>query len=155
MADLPPDDVKPQPQPQQPFMSPPYPDPKNPILHKILEGAVTTFESGQMSVAGAIGSAASIAWAMGHVEGEDGCTGCSYRLMPSLPRNVPHGRCLRRSVDMVTKQMEDHATLLIQQIEAGFSKMPQNVADLRILLAQVRHAVGVLGVVGEAVLNKR
>jgi hypothetical protein len=59
--------------------SPPFPNPDSAILDLVIKNAYSAYERGEADVREAIVHAAIYAWYEGHIEGEDGCPGCTYR----------------------------------------------------------------------------
>jgi hypothetical protein len=79
----------PMPELENPFPSPPFPDPDNEILRIIMERVMAAYEAGQVDVSGAVLDAAVHAWYEGHIQGEDACPGCNYR--GQLPKQSLRG----------------------------------------------------------------
>lgn len=63
-----------------PMPHPPYPSRDSDVLRAIVAAAVNAFESGEVDIHGAVLHAAVNGWYEGHIEGEDVCPGCSYRI---------------------------------------------------------------------------
>lgn len=59
---------------------PPFPKPDSAILNVIIADAVKAFNNNEVDIHGAVLHAAVYGWYEGHIEGEDTCPGCAYRI---------------------------------------------------------------------------
>ena len=62
-----------------PMPSPPFPATDSPVLWMIVQNAMSSYETGETDVRGAIIHAAVHGWYEGHAQGEDACPGCDFR----------------------------------------------------------------------------
>jgi hypothetical protein len=67
--------------------SPPFPQPDNEVLRLIVNNAFSALRSGESTAEEAILHAAVHGWYEGHIQGEDQCPGCEFRV--SLPKGAP------------------------------------------------------------------
>jgi len=117
---------------------PPYPVPDNMVLKGIIETALAKFETGEISVAGAIQVAAQTGWAVGHQEGEDLCLNCEHRVIPNLPARVfPHHKCISLTLQILESSLKVYIDTFVSLVNVGAVKYPQSEVELRAALGGV------------------
>lgn len=135
--------------------TPPYPLPDSPVLTGLVKQALEKFESGQMSVAGAIMASASAAWAIGHQEGEDLCIGCTHRPMTGLPDRVAaHPKCFVLALTILEQSLKTYVETWILLVKQGAVRYPQSEAEMRGVFQGMQNVLAAFKLLSEQAVKK-
>jgi hypothetical protein len=135
---------------------PPYPAVDNPVLTDVVRQALLKFESGDVSVAGAIMAAAQSTWAIGHQEGEDLCVGCAHRVLEHMPkRSSPHLQCVTISIALLEQSLKTYIDTWMMLAKAGKIRFPQTEAEMRGAFSGLTHTFLALRLLAEEAAKRK